>query len=103
MNRQKVTVLKETVTVVTRRAWPKVVQYELEDGTLSNVPPTLDSHPSSVTVSTDPFYRPGRSSVTYRYVIHDLAAFEALDRRGALRDPKHAGRRGRVTDNRRVT
>ena len=99
----KISVIKETVTVVTRRAWPKVVQYELADGTRSNVPPTPESHPNPVTDRTDPRYRPGRSSAPFKLVIHDLAAFETLDRRGRLRDPRHAGRRDRVTDKRRIS
>lgn len=62
-----------------RISFPRIVQYELEDGTISNLPP--------------PF------GAVFKLLIHDVPAYEKLARSGALYMNAHAGQRTPVIDN----
>lgn len=53
-----------------RLCWPRVVEYETDDGARTLTPPR---------------------GVGYRAIVHNVAIYDALNQIGALRDPAHTG------------
>lgn len=70
-----------------RIAWPDVFVYEYAGA-------------DAVTIR-QPF--PPPVDTPFKYVVHDIVAFEALSRRNMIRDPRHTGRSvGEIVDERRT-
>ena len=71
-----------------RVALPRIVQYRLQDGTVLDLPPTVDTHPDPApTDGTGPFRRPRKGmpcSVPYATVVHDFDAYDSLLRGGRI-------------------
>lgn len=69
---------------------PDVVQYELRDGTLLDYAPDQVTHP-------DPSWIGTPRSLPFTRIVHDLDAYERLDRAGYFREREEG-----VTDERRA-
>lgn len=88
-----------------RWTWPAIVQYRITEGpqkgTVLDWPPDRKMFPKPV--EKDPLTGiVGRrvGSVAFEIIRHDLAAYEALARSGALYRPEHTGQRPVREDNR---
>lgn len=91
-----------------RWTWPHIVQYRITEGpqkgTVLDFPPDRKIYPAPL--ERDPVSgRMGRrtGSAAFEIIRHDLAAYEALARSGALYRQKHAGATAACEDNRRTS
>lgn len=90
-----------------RWAWPHIVQYQITEGehagNVLDVPPDRHAYPAPR--RTDP--HTGRDttpvgSAAYRFLIHDLDAFDALTASRAIYSKAHTGCGYKLSDNRKT-
>lgn len=109
-----------------RFGWPSVVQYQLaagpHEGTLLTCPPTRDAWPDPESAKPPPIdsfaaaskwaawmarqalgENMARCGLSYFVKVHDLAIYNQMSRLGMLRDPLHAGPKGKATDSRKIS
>lgn len=90
-----------------RHTWPHIVQYQITEGEhagkVLDVPPDRHAYPAPQ--RTDP--HTGRDTTpigsgAYRFLIHDLEAFDELSKSGAIYGKNHTGSEYRLSDRRKT-